>query len=62
VKVDERGRVTQATVARSSGHPALDERALTTVRERWVFKPARQGNRPVPAEVMIPVRFTLENR
>ncbi len=62
VAVNERGRVTAVTVARSSGHPLLDERASSTVRERWVFKPARRGNTPVPAEVTVPVRFTLENR
>jgi protein TonB len=62
VMVNERGRVTSVSITRSSGHPSLDERALSTIRDRWLFKPARRGNTSIAAEVIVPVRFTLEKR
>lgn len=62
VAVDEHGQVTSVTVARSSGYPLLDERARSTVAERWRFKPARQGKVNIATEVIVPIRFTLGNR
>ncbi len=59
IRIDELGQVTSVRIATSSGFPLLDERALSTVRERWRFHPARRGNVAVPAELTLPIRFTL---
>src|SRR5439155_754882 len=40
------GHAAEVRVARSSGYPALDESALTTVRERWRFIPAHRDGVP----------------
>lgn len=61
VRVDSRGGVSSARIVRSSGHSLLDERALSTVRARWRFKPARAGGVPVASEVVVPIRFQLRN-
>ena len=44
---------------KSSGSPRLDEAARETVK-RWKFVPARQGDRPVGAWIVVPIRFVLE--
>jgi protein TonB len=61
VNVDVTGRVVSVRVAQSSGFPILDERARSTVAEKWVFKPATSGGAAVASEVVIPIRFTLEH-
>jgi protein TonB len=61
VKVDAAGRVGAVQVVQSSGFPILDERARSTVAEKWIFKPANSGGVAVASEVMIPIRFTLEH-
>lgn len=43
----------------SSGSQRLDGAALRAV-QRWKFVPARQGDTPVPAWVLVPILFTLE--
>jgi protein TonB len=43
----------------SSGSQRLDHAALDAVR-RWRFVPARQGNTPVTAAVIVPIVFSLE--
>ena len=60
VRVNSDGLVSSVALARSSGFPLLDERALSTVRDRWTFKPARIGGIAVTSEVIIPIRFTLD--
>lgn len=60
VKVDARGSVIAVRVSRSSGFPLLDERARSTVSQRWKFRPAKVGGTAVATEVTIPIRFTLE--
>jgi len=54
------GHAAEVRVARSSGYPALDESALTTVRERWRFIPAHRDGVPVESRVTVPIRFRLE--
>ena len=54
------GHAADVRVARSSGYPALDESALTTVRERWRFIPAHRDGVPVESRVTVPIRFRLE--
>src|SRR5438876_933963 len=44
---------------RSSGFAPLDESAVTTVRERWRFVPARRDGVPVESRVTVPIRFRL---
>src|SRR5262249_13115613 len=58
VRTDTLGRATHVSLYRSSGVASLDQSALTTVR-RWLFEPARRGGRPVPFEVLVPVRFYI---
>lgn len=43
----------------SSGSQRLDEAALDAVRQ-WRFVPARQGNIPISAAVIVPIVFSLE--
>jgi len=55
------GRAAAVRVLRSSGFPPLDDAAVTTVRDRWRFVPARQGGAPVESRVTVPIRFRLED-
>ena len=55
------GHAAEGRVFRSSGFAALDESALTTVRDRWRFIPARRGGEPVESRVTVPIRFRLED-
>lgn len=52
------GTVASIRVERSSGHPALDESALSTVR-KWRFVPARRGNQAVSYEFRLPIEFGI---
>ncbi len=61
VELDERGSVTQASVATSSGSPRLDEAALAAVRQ-WRCNPALRGGVPVRAVALQPFNFVLEGR
>jgi protein TonB len=61
INVDASGHVTSVRVTQSSGFAILDERARSTVAERWVFKAATSSGVPVPSEVVVPIRFTLEH-
>jgi len=60
VFVNAGGAADQVEVRTSSGHATLDRAALDAVR-RWRFIPARQGDQPVAAWVLIPITFTLES-
>lgn len=59
VLVSPAGHPEQVEVKSSSGSPRLDESALTTVRT-WKFVPARQGDHPVAAWVLVPISFSLK--
>jgi protein TonB len=59
VLVNAEGQPEQVELRTSSGSPRLDGSALETVR-RWKFVPARQGERPVAAWVLVPISFRLE--
>ena len=59
VKVSAEGRVLSVRVSKSSGYRSLDERARSTVASQWSFKPAKAGGVAVAADVVIPIRFTL---
>jgi protein TonB len=60
VQVTAQGAAASVSVARSSGHPALDEAALTAIRS-WKFSPATRGGVPVAAEAEVPVAFHLND-
>ena len=59
VYVSTGGGADQVQIRTGSGHDALDQAALAAVR-RWRFVPARQGDQPVAAWVLVPITFTLE--
>jgi protein TonB len=59
VLVSADGQAEQVEVRTSSGSPRLDTVALDTVR-RWKFVPAKQGDRPIAAWVLVPISFRLE--
>ena len=60
-RVSAAGRIVSLEVVRSSGHEILDRAAFRAVN-RWTVRPARQGSRPVPSEVRIPILFRLTDR
>lgn len=55
------GHAADVRVLRSSGFAPLDESAMTTVRDRWRFIPARRGGEAVETRVTVPIRFRLED-
>lgn len=59
VRVDAGGEAAAVQVVRSSGFDSLDEAAADAVA-RWRFRPASEDDRPVAAEVDVPVVFRLE--
>jgi protein TonB len=59
VLVNASGTADDVQVRTSSGFPRLDDSARDTVR-RWKFVPAKRGNEPVQAWVLIPISFRLE--
>lgn len=60
VRVSVQGLPLAIEVSKSSGFPRLDDAARVAV-ERWRFVPARQGNEPIEASVLVPLNFTLSN-
>ncbi|HEX2828211.1 MAG TPA: TonB family protein [Burkholderiales bacterium] len=60
VFVNENGLPEQVQVRTSSGFTRLDTTAQDTVR-RWKFTPARRGDTPVGAWVLVPMTFKLGN-
>lgn len=60
VHVDEQGMPTSVVLRTSSGFERLDNVALETVR-RWKFVPAKRGNDPVSAYVIVPIVFNLRS-
>ena len=60
VHVDERGLPDDVQLKSSSGFPRLDATALDTVRH-WKFVPARRGDSPVAAWVLVPISFSLRS-
>ncbi len=58
VLVSAEGAPLQVEVRASSGSAALDQAAAATVRA-WRFTPARLGEAPVQAWVLVPIEFSL---
>ena len=61
VTVETNGRVSKASVSRSSGHKVLDDAAVKAVK-RWSFRPARDGNIPIRSVAVIPIKFSLNKQ
>jgi protein TonB len=59
IRILEDGAVGEVLVARSAGHPSLDEAAVEAVR-RWRFEPAKRDGRPIQVWASLPIRFRLE--
>jgi protein TonB len=59
VHVDAAGLATEVVIKTPSGFPRLDNAARDVVRQ-WRFVPARRGNEPVDAWVLVPIIFKLE--
>ena len=59
VLVNPAGRADQVEIRTSSGHPRLDNAARDTVLG-WRFVPAKRGEAPIAAWVLIPISFRLE--
>jgi protein TonB len=59
VHVSADGKAMEVTLHKSSGFDRLDRSALETVKQ-WKFVPARQGDKPVSAWVIVPIQFNLK--
>jgi len=60
ITVGPNGEVTNATVAKSSGFPELDDAAVTWVVNHWKYKPAVQGGVTVTSTTQAAVKFDLQ--
>lgn len=58
VYVSVEGQAERVELRSTSGHARLDEVAVETVR-KWKFVPAKQGDKPVSAWVLVPISFSL---
>ena len=58
--IDEAGRVREAVVGRTSGHPRLDDAAVAAVQKAR-FKPPSINGQTVSGYAQVPVDFQLEN-
>ncbi len=60
VQVVASGSVSQVSIDNSSGYKVLDDAAIRAVKE-WRFEPATLDGVAVPAEIIVPIRFTLSS-
>jgi protein TonB len=59
VLVNVKGAAEKVEIRSSSGSSRLDDAAFQAVR-RWRFIPARHGDQPVAAWVLVPILFSLQ--
>jgi protein TonB len=59
VQVAADGSAQNVQLQTSSGYSRLDDIALDTVK-RWKFVPAKRGDEPVAATVLVPIIFSLK--
>ncbi len=59
--LDADGRVTNHSIARSSGSARLDAAAAQAVA-RWRFAPATRAGQPVACSIDLPIEFVLRDR
>jgi protein TonB len=60
VHVSAAGLAEKIEIKTGSGYPRLDQAATDAV-SRWRFVPARRGDQPVAARVLVPINFQLES-
>lgn len=60
VRVDPQGQAADVEIRTSSGYARLDTAAHDAVA-RWRFVPARRGDEPIAAWVLVPIVFNLES-
>lgn len=60
IVINERGRVDNIHVARSSGFKVLDRSALASVKQ-WRFMPASRGGLNVSSVIKMPIKFILDD-
>lgn len=58
-EITPQGTVASLTLLQTSGHPLLDQAALTAVRQ-WRFHPSPTNHLPTASTVEIPVKFSLQ--
>lgn len=61
VNVAASGWPEQVEVLQSSGRNVLDQAALQTIRDEWLFQPARKVGVAVPSYIVVPVQFALHD-
>lgn len=59
-EVDVSGRVFNASVEKSSGHPSLDVAALQSI-SGWSYSPATRDGKPIAQWVRVPIMFQLKH-
>lgn len=60
VQVLPDGKAGNILVLKSSGRKILDDAAIGTIKEKWVFEPAKRGDTPVEGSVNVPFEFKSE--
>jgi protein TonB len=60
VLVDSNGKPQDVSVVTSTGHPRLDEAAMTAIK-KWSFKAAMQAGQAVQSYTKVQVKFELQN-
>lgn len=61
LRISSDGIVDSITVERSSGHRSLDSAAVAGAT-KLRYKPARQGERPVPVWATLPIQYPMPER
>lgn len=59
VTVTEDGKVTEASVAKST-HRDFEEPAIAAVKQ-WRFKPAKKDGKPVALTIRLPLQFAVKD-
>jgi periplasmic protein TonB len=57
--VDAAGQVTSTAIKQSSGHPELDQAAVSAVN-KWKFRPGTKNGRKVKATCIVPFNFEVK--
>ena len=60
VFVNAAGQAEKVEIRTSSGYASLDQAARNAV-QKWKFVPARKGDQPIGAWVVVPISFVLES-
>jgi len=61
VTIDENGRATEATVTTTSGSNRLDTASIDFVKQRYRWRPATQGGKPIATRQQIRIIYDLKD-